>query len=327
MNRPAGQDQGLLICSYKLLGDGSGTMQELGQDALRTGEFHWHHLRWDEIGIEEWLRDKQIDKNVIEALVATETRPRTIKFGNGLLVILRGVNSNPGADPEDMISIRVWISDGVVISTRKKNRRLLSIDDIRSDIDTGMGPTTPAAFLVSLVKRLADRIGYVVDEIDDQLTQLETMTDDVEPRELRPKLAEARRQSASLRRYLAPQRDALDTLYRIKDYLTDDDTHALREQTDRTTRYVEDLDLARERAMVLQEELRNRTAEQQNLRVYILSLVTAVFLPLSFLTGVFGMNVAGLPGTENPTAFIYLAMGMSVLAVSLILVFRWRRWL
>jgi zinc transporter len=55
------------------------------------------------------------------------------------------------------------------------------------------------------------------------------------------------------------------------------------------TRYVEDLDLGKERAMVLQDELRNRIAEQQGMRMYVLFLVTAIFLPLSFLTGVLGI--------------------------------------
>jgi len=44
-----------------------------------------------------------------------------------------------------------------------------------------------------------------------------------------------------------------------------------------------------------QEEILGRMAQQQNARMYVLSIVAAIFLPLSFLTGLFGMNVAGLP--------------------------------
>ena len=61
--------------------------------------------------------------------------------------------------------------------------------------------------------------------------------------------------------------------------------------------------------------------------MYLLSIVAAIFLPLSFLTGVFGMNVAGLPGLENPKAFSYLALGMGLLAVGLLGFMRWRRWM
>jgi zinc transporter len=62
------------------------------------------------------------------------------------------------------------------------------------------------------------------------------------------------------------------------------------------------------------------------MRMYVLSLVTAIFLPLSFLTGVFGMNVAGLPGTEEPKAFIFLASDMLILAIISLISMLWKKW-
>ncbi len=166
----------------------------------------------------------------------------------------------------------------------------------------------------------------MVDSIDEEITQFESDLAERSTADARRLLSDSRRQTAAIRRYLAPQRDALDTLYRTRGVLTDEEAFSLRDQTDRTTRYVEDLDLARERTIVLQEELQNRVAEQQNTRMYVLSIVSAIFLPLSFLTGVFGMNVAGLPGLENPKAFIYLALGMLGVAVVLFTFMRWKRW-
>ena len=116
-------------------------------------------------------------------------------------------------------------------------------------------------------------------------------------------------------------------MYRIRGILSDQQADNLREQSERMTRYIEELDLARERAMVLQEEQRNKVAEQQGMRMYVLSIVTAIFLPLSFLTGVFGMNVAGLPGLENPQAFMYLGTSMLGLALVLLLLMIWKKWL
>ena len=122
--------------------------------------------------------------------------------------------------------------------------------------------------------------------------------------------------------------DALSSLYRSSsDVLGEGDVRHLRDQADRIARYVEDLDLVRERAVMLQEEIQNRLAEQQNARTYLLSVVAAIFLPLSFLTGIFGMNVAGLPGTEAPDAFLLLSLGMTAIALGLALWLRWKRWL
>lgn len=78
---------------------------------------------------------------------------------------------------------------------------------------------------------------------------------------------------------------------------------------------------------MLHGELQNGIAEQQNSRTCLLTIIATVFLPLSFLTGVFGTNVAGLPGLENPEAFHLLSPGMLVLAIILIGYMWFKKWL
>jgi zinc transporter len=269
---------------------------------------------------------EDIDEVMIDALLAGETRPRAVPTERGLLLVLRGVNMNPGSNPDDMVSIRVWLEPDRIVTSRR--RKLLSVQDIRDDIESGDGPATPGEFVVSLVSRLADRIGTVVNDIDESLDGAEEAAVEQEAGAFRSKLSELRRKTASIRRYLAPQRDALDRLYRQPgDLFSQSEAQSLREEADRITRYLEDLDLARERAMVLQEELLGRMAHEQNSRMYLLSVVAAVFLPLSFLTGLLGMNVAGLPGTENPQAFALSAIAMIGLGIGLVVYFRWKRWI
>ena len=137
-----------------------------------------------------------------------------------------------------------------------------------------------------------------------------------------------RRKTAHIRRYLSPQRDALDRLSRMQgDIFSPSDLTSLQEETNRLTLFVEELDLSRERAMVAQEEMLSSLAHEQNSKMYLLSIVAAVFLPLSFLTGVFGMNVAGLPGLENPASFWILAAAMLAIGAGILLLFRWKKWL
>lgn len=286
--------------------------------------FLWLHMQADAKDSVAQLRTLGLEKPVIDALCNPETRPKAIQIGQGMLVYLRGINRNPDADPEDMVSLRLWITADRIISARRKNRKLLSVQDVRDELESSYVPATPLDLMLKLITKIADRISETVDILDEELSSFETY--DRSAKQDRVKLSMVRRQAAAIRRYLAPQRDALDAIYRFNKSLTQEQAFELRDQTDRMTRYVEDLDLAKERAMVLQDELRNRIAEQQGMRMYVLSLVTAIFLPLSFLTGVFGMNVAGLPGTQQPNAFVYLAIGMGILAgVSLLAMF-YKRW-
>ena len=287
----------------------------------------WLHLDVAEKRPIKWMRATLgLDRVVVEALNADETRPRSLNIGDGLLAVLRGVNMNPGEDPEDMVSIRLWIERDRVVSTRR--RKLLSVQDLRDQLQQGMGPKTAGELLASLIGRLADRIGDFFDTIEENLSSIEEAESDEAVQTRRHSLAALRRQVASVRRFVAPQRDALDRLYRNPGtLLSDAEANSLREEADRVTRYLEDLDLARERAVVLQEELMNELAQQQNTRMYVLSVVAAIFLPLTFVTGLLGMNVGGLPGVESPLGFGIAVVVMVATSAAMLVYFRFRKWL
>ena len=131
-----------------------------------------------------------------------------------------------------------------------------------------------------------------------------------------------------LRRYLAPQRDALVRLHleQVKGF-KQAQRSVFRELAERVTRFVEDLDAVRERALVTQEEIAARLAEQMNARMYVLSLVAGVFLPLGLLTGLLGINVGGMPGERSPLAFWIVCLILVATGAGLVWGLRRLRWL
>jgi zinc transporter len=177
-------------------------------------------------------------------------------------------------------------------------------------------------------ERIADRMGDVVAELDDKVSVLEDSILSADSHELRSQLADLRRTSISLRRYIAPQRDVMARLLvdRIE-WLADTDRAHLREVAERTARFVDDIDSARERATVTQEELLNRLSEQMNKAMYMLSIIAAIFLPLGLLTGLLGINVAGIPGAEYKWAFIVVCAILILIGIGLILWFKRIKWL
>ena len=315
--------------SYLL--DGSGGGRKLTPAEVQAWQpdqgLLWVHMDIADLASAAWL-DGIVDLPALayENLLATETRPRSFVTGDGMLVVLGGVNTNPGADPEDMVAVRVWIDSNRIITSQR--RRLLSIDDVASSLDARKGPESPGSFLTALVERLADRIGGFVGTIEVRLDEAEDEIGTIKENDFRKRLGALRRQIAEVRRFLAPQRDALDRLTRqAVDWLDETDAHYVRQEADRITRFIEDLDLGRERAVVLQEELLSQMAHEQNARMYVLSIVAAIFLPLTFVTGLLGMNVGGLPGLESPRGFAWSVVVMIGAAGALLLYFRFRKWL
>lgn len=286
----------------------------------------WIHLDYSEKDCAKTLKELGLSSNVTESLVRPSTRPRTIAEKEGFVIFLRAVNLNPGDDPDDMVSLRVWIEKDRLITVRQ--RRVFSIQDIRKELEAGKGPNNIHELFITIIERLADRISEYVDAIEDKVGVYEDSVETSNSNDVRVAVSSFRRQAAMVRRYLAPQRDALDAFYRLsRQTLEERLVFDLHEQTDRIIRYVEDLDLVRERCLVLQEELMNRIAQEQNARMYMLSIVTVIFLPISFITGMFGMNVAGLPGLEEPLAFILVAGAMGAIVAGVVIYLRTRKWL
>jgi len=287
----------------------------------------WVHLDFTAAQTQAWLfQDSGLEPLIAEALVADETRPRCAAIEDGLLISLRGVNNNPGADPEDMVSIRLFCTGERVISTRR--RRLLTIRDLVETLERGEGPRDSGALIAMFADRLIERMGRVIGELDERTDDLEEeIIQRGADQEVRSGLLELRREIIDLRRYLAPQREALSRLALEKvTWIDSHDRLQVREAFDTVTRYVEDLDAVRDRAGVAYEELSSRQAEQMNARMYLLSLIAGLFLPLGFLTGLLGINVGGIPLAESHWGFLIVVVFLVVLILVQVLIFRRKHW-
>ncbi|NNC90104.1 MAG: zinc transporter ZntB [Akkermansiaceae bacterium] len=286
----------------------------------------WLHCDLTDPAAQEWITNHSgLEPVAIEALLTVESRPRVTRIGDGALLAFRGVNLNEGSTPDDMIGIRLWVDEHRVISTFRRNLR--SVDDVEADLRDGSGPDSTSGILTDLATRLVARMSDTVDNLEEQIAELEEQVLEGTSRETRFALANLRRQVIALRRYLAPQREALASLVASKlPWITDAHRLALRETSDRLIRHLEDLDAIRERAAVTQEEVQSRLAEQQNVRMYVLSIVAAIFLPLGFLTGLLGINVGGIPGAEDPHAFTVFLLILGAIVTAQFLFFRFRKW-
>ncbi|MGB3626382.1 MAG: zinc transporter ZntB [Henriciella sp.] len=313
--------------------DGTGGARRLNWDdiangpAERPGVRRWLHLDRLSADVRTWLVDHSgLDLVIDRALLQEDTRPRCVKHGPGYLINLRGVNLNEGAVPEDMIAIRIWATADVVISLRAFH--IKAAQDLREQIMQGEVPASSGAILAFLAARLTDRIEPVVSGLEDQAGDFEeTLIYDAGSL---PKsaLSNFRRRVLQLRRYVIPQRDALAQMAREGgDLFSADEVLHLREIGDRVTRIGEELDNIRDRSTVMQEQIVEERAERMDQRLFVLSVISAIFLPLGFVTGLFGVNVGGVPGTSSPVAFTLLCLSMAGIAGLLILLLHRMRWL
>ncbi|NCD06988.1 MAG: zinc transporter ZntB [Spirochaetia bacterium] len=286
----------------------------------------WINLNYNIKENHNWLKeDSNIDSFVIDALLAEDTRPRTFIHDNGYLIILRGINLNPGADPDDMVSLRLWIEPNRIISIWR--RKVMAIEDLKFSILNGKGPKTEGEFISQITRKLTLRMSQSINNISEQVDELEESIFEKPETPVRSTISDLRRQIIRLRRYLFPQLDVFNRLQKETTTLLDfTDLAELRETTDILIRYIEDLDASRERAAVVQDELESQLSSKMNRTMYLLSIVTVIFLPLGLITGLLGINVAGIPGANNPYAFIFVCLILVFVSIMQIILFKRKSW-
>lgn len=283
-----------------------------GQSLALTGGAEWHRLYLGGADLMPVLTDGlALDALTAEALLAEDTRPRCTPRDDTGIIILRSVNSNPGSDPEDMVSIRIWVDAGRVVTVQR--RACVAVDQIAQALQRDAGPKSPGDFLAFLTDSLTDRMQDIVDEVDTHLERLEEADPARSAAALRREIADLRRRVVTLRRYIAPQRDALDVMVAEPfAWMSEIQVRRIGEVVDRVTRLVEQLDEIHLRASIAQETLSGLVMERLTRAMLTLSVVAGLFLPLGFVTGLFGMNVGGIPGREAGWAFAAIALGLVV---------------
>lgn len=319
-----------LLHGYDVPQEGPATRLDMvsAQGSPKDGCYRWIHLDLDDEGAISWLaRYAELPAQVASALASSHPRPHAKEIGRGVVLVLRAINTNPGAEPDDMVALLLWIEAHRVLTLRREP--LAGLREVEQELEAGRAPASPAALVATLAEQLQARIDDVIGELEDRMDALEAAAalgdlDDTRIGEL----AELRRDAVSIRRHLAPQGHALADLLTVSSTeLGFAKEHLLRELAERTQRHVDVLDSIRERAGVTQEEQSHRLAQRLNQRIYALTVVAGIFLPLSFVTGLLGVNVAGIPFSDHPLAFIAVTAAMVGVLGLEVLLFRKMGWL
>jgi len=287
----------------------------------------WWHLDATHEGSEDYLRNSiKLNPVIAHALVDEDTRPRIESFEDGLMVILRGINTLDPDHPEEMVSLRIWIDEKRIITLRR--RKLKTIEDLANHLEKNTRSLKTSADILSyIIDKLLTKIEPVIDDLAEDCDEHEEAIIDNPEAGQRSAIAKTRKKSITLRRYLAPQRDALNQLRNVEyPFINKQNTRSFQESSSTVTRLIEDIDMLRERTQIIQDELTNTLSDRLNRNMYILSVIAAIFLPLGFLTGLLGINVGGIPGSENPMAFwIFMAM-LAVIVIGQVILFKKMKW-
>jgi zinc transporter len=272
-----------------------------------------------------WLRE-ELGDFISDMISVPSTRTRCVVMEDKAMVILRV--PRPNASPEDVGRqlLSLWLEKGKVIVSSELN--IPEFLGVTQWAQSHHAPLSPADLVARLGLRAADRMEPLIERLGDNLDSIEEGLMLNNKQDVRSKLAHLRRNLINFRRLIWPQRDVLNTL-EIEDlsFFSPRDRVRLREASARSARLGDELQALSERAVLVHEQILDTRAEQMNKTMLLLTAVTVILLPLTVISGVLGMNVAGIPFADSPHAFWVVAGILAVIGVVLLIVMRRVKWL
>lgn len=186
---------------------------------------------------------------------------------------------------------------------------------------------TVADWLIYFLKNLTDNFSEHITELHDEILDIENKLLDNVITDRAP-LILIRKRLTLLRRFLAPIKEIVYRLSNESHVLLNSENHInFHEVSEALRREIEELDLCISRTAIVSEELNNLLTDSMNKRIYAMSIITIIFMPATLITGLFGINLAGMPGAETKTAFTIFCIGLLSLMITVVLYLKNKKWL
>ncbi|WP_395677353.1 CorA family divalent cation transporter [Inquilinus sp.] len=310
---------------------GSGACRQTGVDPLPAAEggWVWLHLKLTDIRARHWLaRHGALPAAVAQWLLDGPDRVQMQRLDGWLVGAANGLHHDFAFEPDQIGRLRFCVGPNLLVTGRRHPLRV--VDEIRRSLAGGSGPGTALGMLAliaghlaaeaeAMVEKLMDEVDGIEDRVLDDRSTSRTVED-------RQALGRIRRRAATLRRHLLPEGAVVAAgLDDLPDWADPAGRAGLAAAADRFRRVARSIDEVIDRARLLQDEIAAQRAEAMNRSLLALSVLTAIFLPMTLITGIFGMNVAGLPGLQSPEGFLWVMVLILVAGIATLALMFWRR--
>jgi magnesium transporter len=263
---------------------------------------------------------------VLEDIQNTVQRPKMEEYGDTVFLTFRMLQWNEAVVSEQ---ISIILGPGYVISFQEREGDVF--DPIRERLRKNKGRVRRggAAYLAYvLLDIVVDTYFLILEKLEDEI---EEMDDRIERRGAREVIEQLRRikyEVIAVRRAVWPMREVTDRLHKQDiPQFGDDMPPYLRDLYDHVLRVIDTIELLRETLSSLTDTYHTALSNDMNGVMKVLTIIATIFIPLTFIAGVYGMNFAHMPELNVPWAYPAVLVVMAVVAAGMIVYFRWKRWL
>ena len=282
-----------------------------GSDDQQSHAVTWIDIDISETEDREWLASwDEIDEQTRTHLLEPVSFSRREHLADGMFL---GVHALKADDTDDLVDLKLLLGKSQLVTVR--SGEIAAVEKLRRTLRSSRNLQTPVDLLAFMVASITKRMEGVIfnvsrdtDVLEDQLLDEKAVPSAESMNELRRRIFRNRRLLNTVRLVLAPI--ATDPVLA----LDANDCATLLKSSDHVARHLEGLEDCRARIQMLQDQIEALHSATMTRSSLNLTIVATVFLPLTFVTGLLGMNVAGIPDAHNPWGFWVVCAASLVLA-------------
>lgn len=254
-------------------------------------------------------------------------RPKLDEYENYTHITIKSFQTLDKTTEEEQISI--IFAANLLISFQEKTSTVFN--NVRDRIIEAKG---------QIRHRQSDYLAYaLMDTIVDQyfitIEQFGDTTEDLEdeilsnPSEgLLSKLSEIRKEASYIRRSVYPIREVASRFEKLDNpYIHKETKLFIRDLYDNTIQAIENVSIFKDTINNLLDLYMNSVSFRMNSIMKVLTIVSTIFIPLTFIVGVYGMNFTNMPELEYKYGYLFVMIGMAILTLLMILYFKRKKWL
>ncbi len=321
-----------------------------------------HHLSYDTDSVEERLYSNKVsaigsdskviswydvrgmhDIKVIEALgkshnmhpmmvadiVDTQHRSVFIEDPAGIYILLKSLVYDRTSSRIIPEHIALYFTQDHLLSFQEDHTDVFEL--VRSRLHSGKGLVRQKRgdyLAFALIDSILDNYFLVLDSLQERVEQLEDWVIEGDQKSTRQDIHFVKKEIVKFHKYIAPLREALYRVSRSESkYIESSNSIYFRDLVEMVGQLLDRSENLREYIHGLQDLLNAEISNKMNEIMKVLTIITTVFVPLSFLTGLYGMNFENMPELKSTNGYFILLAIMSVIVISLFAYFRRKRWL
>jgi magnesium transporter len=304
----------------------NGEMPLVNDDAVTWTDIRGLH---DVALIESYGKQFNIHPLILEDIVNTQQRPKFEEYGNGVFIVVRSLiyqSDDPQLETEQ---IAIYLGKNYLLTFQENPDDTFTA--VRERLEAGKGRirSKKSDYLAyTLIDNVVDNYFEVLDHFEDTLDSLEQETTTNPSRLTKEQIHRMKFQLLTIRRAVLPLREAINRFSRAESDLIDTSTEVfVRDLYDHVIRITDIIETYREMAIGLHDLYLSELSHRMNNVIRVLTIITTIFVPLTFLAGVYGMNFENMPGLHHKYGYLIMFGLMLLITVFLLILFRKKKWI